>query len=956
MRGATLLQKERTVKGISPVVSVLLMVVIVVAASLIAYMAFMGYLSFQTKQIGKAILVQSVAQDSESHLIVYVQNVGQGTVHFNPLSCLYVDRNLENCAIQPNDGSLAEGEIAILISEKPVVTSTPVKIRVVVTDGAFAEAETPVVNPPIGLVVIINSDPPGSGYVKVDGMDIDTPQTFVWDEGSIHRLEALSLSTPEARRTWISWSDGETQIHDYRALNSLANITAKFETEYYLTVRDGGHGTTTGEGWYEGGTNATFSITPRIVPNQTGTQYVFTSWSGSGSGCYSGPLMSSSVIMNSPITETGNWKTQYYLKVDSPQGTPDGTGWYDAGSTVAFSVSPAIVSGGTGVQSLFTRWSGDGMGSYSGSLRSFSITLNNPVNETAVWKKQYYLTVNSLHGTVGGGGWYDENTNAQATVTPLIVAGSTGTRYLFLRWSADASGTASPSNNILMDKPKTATAIWKTQFRVSFAVSSPGWGNTNPPPGTSNWYDSGTSGVAISATANSGYRFTSWSAPASIAIVNSSASSTTAAINGPGTITAYFVIATQTVRITSSPFTGSGFLLVDGSLRTTPFTAVWTVGSSHTIEAASPVAHGTGTQLVWNSWSDGGARTHTYTVPSSDDNITANYRTQYYLAVSSAHDSPTPQSNWFDSGTRITASIITPADQSGSSRFRCTGWTGTGSVPTSGSGTSTTFTINSASSITWNWVAQCQVTFGVAPSGGGTTSPTGIGWYDVGTSVPISAIPSPHFNFISWNSSGSISILNPNSASTTATLNGPGSVTANFKIPTAMDWAVYPADITLGEPENLTGYLHELGSWLAGVNGKPVTFVFIAPSGSQFTVTVNTARFIFDGAFQTSFTPSSTGMWSVYVQFNGDATYAASRTSTETFFVASAVRTTSKSATGPSSTFLESLEKSLSFIPTARISPTRMKTAVNSITAVQTNNLLGLTGLLLMKRKHVVAP
>ncbi len=90
-----MLRLGRALKGISPVLSVLLMIAVAVTASIVAYAAIMGYLNFQTKQISKAILVQSVAQDSTGHLIVYVQNVGQGTVHFDPLGCLYVDRNLE---------------------------------------------------------------------------------------------------------------------------------------------------------------------------------------------------------------------------------------------------------------------------------------------------------------------------------------------------------------------------------------------------------------------------------------------------------------------------------------------------------------------------------------------------------------------------------------------------------------------------------------------------------------------------------------------------------------------------------------------------------------------------------------------------------------------------------------------------------------------------------------------
>jgi hypothetical protein len=108
-----------------------------------------------------------------------------------------------------------------------------------------------------------------------------------------------------------------------------------------------------------------------------------------------------------------------------------------------------------------------------------------------------------------------------------------------------------------------------------------------------------------------------------------------------------------------------------------------------------------------------------------------------------------------------------------------------------------------------------------------------------------------------------------------------------------MEWASgysigAPYDISLGDSENLLGYLHEppAGNWLAGVNGKLVTFVFTAPNGSIYSRTFMTWRFIFDGAFQASFVPTSTGTWSVYVQFDGDVDYIGSKTSTGTFYVA----------------------------------------------------------------------
>lgn len=67
---------RRNVKAISPVISVLLMIAVAVAASLVTYAWVMGYLSFTTTKVGKAIQIQSVAKTGE----VYVQNVGDSVV------------------------------------------------------------------------------------------------------------------------------------------------------------------------------------------------------------------------------------------------------------------------------------------------------------------------------------------------------------------------------------------------------------------------------------------------------------------------------------------------------------------------------------------------------------------------------------------------------------------------------------------------------------------------------------------------------------------------------------------------------------------------------------------------------------------------------------------------------------------------------------------------------------
>jgi hypothetical protein len=112
------------------------------------------------------------------------------------------------------------------------------------------------------------------------------------------------------------------------------------------------------------------------------------------------------------------------------------------------------------------------------------------------------------------------------------------------------------------------------------------------------------------------------------------------------------------ITITSFP-EGSGFVKVDDSAIVTPGTFAWIDGETHDLEALSPVSGGSGLQYVWVSWSDGGGQSHTYTTPSSGQTVTANYKTQYYITVTSPYGSPT-SSDWVDEGQDYATSVVSP--------------------------------------------------------------------------------------------------------------------------------------------------------------------------------------------------------------------------------------------------------------------------------------------------------
>jgi hypothetical protein len=130
------------------------------------------------------------------------------------------------------------------------------------------------------------------------------------------------------------------------------------------------------------------------------------------------------------------------------------------------------------------------------------------------------------------------------------------------------------------------------------------------------------------------------------------------------------------ITVQTSP-AGRSFI-VDGSAYTSAQTFNWTLGSPHTIAASSPQSGGTGVLYAWNSWSDGGAISHTVT-PNSPATYIANFTTRYFLTMSAGlGGTVSPAGDWLDSGTLVN---LTGTPSNGCS---FSGWTGSGSGSYSG--------------------------------------------------------------------------------------------------------------------------------------------------------------------------------------------------------------------------------------------------------------------------------
>lgn len=194
---------------------------------------------------------------------------------------------------------------------------------------------------------------------------------------------------------------------------------------------------------------------PSFVQLNSTTRMMFTGWQGSGLGAYSGPLNATQISMNSNITETASWQKQYYLNASSQYGGTYGSGWYNNGSTVSYGIQSNLTQTSATSREKFAGWS-------NGNIQSNGSTkVNAPVLIAANWHAQYFVNVQSLYDNVSGGGWYDNGSIAQISVSTKAMQVSNNTQLGFYQWS-----NGKTNQNIQI--PVTGPIILSAQYRYLY--------------------------------------------------------------------------------------------------------------------------------------------------------------------------------------------------------------------------------------------------------------------------------------------------------------------------------------------------------------------------------------------------------------------------------------------------------------------------------------------------------
>jgi uncharacterized repeat protein (TIGR02543 family) len=88
-------------------------------------------------------------------------------------------------------------------------------------------------------------------------------------------------------------------------MNGPHTVVTQFKQQYYLTVQSD-QGVTSGQGWYDAGSNAQISVSTPPSP-MFGVNYVFNGWQGS----MQSQSQSATVLMNGSMTVTATWRMDY---------------------------------------------------------------------------------------------------------------------------------------------------------------------------------------------------------------------------------------------------------------------------------------------------------------------------------------------------------------------------------------------------------------------------------------------------------------------------------------------------------------------------------------------------------------------------------------------------------------------------------------------------------------------
>ncbi|MCK5833092.1 exo-alpha-sialidase [bacterium] len=529
-------------------------------------------------------------------------------------------------------------------------------------------------------------------------------------------------------------------------------VRAVYSVQYELTVNsEGGYGTPdppVGSNWIDAGAHVCANAGS---PDLTAHMYA-TGWAGTGPVPSAGSGSEACFYMSSSGSIQWLWADQLTLTVISTYGVPSpmvGVSYYDPGTYVDCSVeTPFMLSGDTRAACYgYTGTSVIG----SGSTEFVDFNIVEDCTLTWNWRIEYRLMIVNTGGygepliPPVGENWFPSGSLVLAKVNspdpPMVCIGFLGTPPVL--------PSSSPQDSIVfaMIAPATLTWQWAGDFEVySLLVTSPDERGAPSPYGTTWWLP----GSPITATVTN-----PWPDPVDEGIrwiVDNFVGSGSAPSGSGASTGTFYIWANSTIAwnwddeyrllIDSEPGyygapvpdTGENWYergaVVSGSV-TTPWEDS-VVCTGYTGTGSAPASSGI------SSFSFALATPSSVTWHWDISSVSLNVMSDYGL--------PTPSVglHHYAVGTEIDLLTNQYAYVSPVERWKCVGWTGTGSVPMSGVDTLVNVRLITDSSIRWIWERQFRLD---VDNPGGYDAPVpaaGQHWFDAGTWVTCYITTNPY--------------------------------------------------------------------------------------------------------------------------------------------------------------------------------------------------------------------
>lgn len=136
------------------------------------------------------------------------------------------------------------------------------------------------------------------------------------------------------------------------------------------------------------------------------------------------------------------------------------------------------------------------------------------------------------------------------------------------------------------------------------------------------------------------------------------------------------------------------------------------------------------------------------------------------LQIVTAHGTATPAQGTHTNihGVTLTNTVST-TDTQGTTQYLNNGWVMPGNQPASGTSNTVVLTLTNSAVLTWTWNTNVQFTPTAGPNGSVTGAPGG--WYPLGDSVTVTAVPAIYYHFLAWTGDVPAAMTNFNPLSVT---------------------------------------------------------------------------------------------------------------------------------------------------------------------------------------------